>query len=68
MRLFSIDGIELHDNDNMDMLHDNHNYIYFSFGKSLYGNNFLSIGEPFDFSVCLEFLEFKKKLGEGGFG
>jgi hypothetical protein len=24
--------------------------------------------EPFDFSVCMEFLEIKGKLGEGGFG
>ncbi len=26
------------------------------------------IGEDFDFSVCMEFLEIKKKLGQGGFG
>ena len=26
------------------------------------------VGEPFDFSVCMEFLELQGKLGEGGFG
>lgn len=26
------------------------------------------IGETFDFSVCMEFLEIKGKLGQGGFG
>lgn len=28
----------------------------------------LLLGEPFDFSVCMEFLDLKWKLGEGGFG
>lgn len=32
MRLFTINGIEMHDTDSMDMLHDE-DYIYFSFGK-----------------------------------
>lgn len=26
------------------------------------------IGDDFDFSVRMEFIELKKKLGEGGFG
>jgi hypothetical protein len=34
MRLFTINGIELHDTDSVDMLKDG-DYIYFSFGKSL---------------------------------
>ncbi len=28
----------------------------------------MKIGDPFDFSVCMEFLELQGKLGEGGFG
>jgi hypothetical protein len=34
MRLFTINGIELHDTDSMDMLHDD-DYLYYSFGKGM---------------------------------
>jgi serine/threonine protein kinase len=27
-----------------------------------------SLADDFDFTVCMEFLEFKQKLGQGGFG
>lgn len=54
MRLFMINGIELHDTDTVDMLKDG-DYIYFSFSK--YEEIFTYIVEPFDFSVCMEFLE-----------
>lgn len=30
--------------------------------------DYFKIDEPFDFSVCMEFLELQGKLGEGGFG
>lgn len=60
MRLFSMNGIELHDTDGMDVLHSD-DYLYFSFSKNILYNKFL--GDPFDFSVCMEFLEMKGKLG-----
>jgi serine/threonine protein kinase len=66
MRLYTINGIELHDTDSVDMLKDS-DYLYFSFSKRLLLLTVL-LAEPFDFSVCMEFLELKGKLGEGGFG
>jgi hypothetical protein len=35
MRLFSINGIEMHDSDNIDVLHDD-DYVYYSFSKVLF--------------------------------
>ncbi len=47
-------------------LHDS-DYLYFSNGIN--SSSLLTpIGENFDYSVCMEFLEFKGKLGQGGFG
>lgn len=31
-------------------------------------NSNLNVGEPFDHTVRMEFLQIQKKLGEGGFG
>ena len=41
--------------------------MYYAFSKFNRVFYYL-IGEPFDFSVCMEFLELQGKLGEGGFG
>lgn len=32
------------------------------------GNHSLYIGESFDYQVCMDYYEFKQKVGEGGFG
>ena len=32
MRLYTINGLELHDNDNLNTIHDD-DYIYYSFSK-----------------------------------
>lgn len=29
---------------------------------------YITLDEDFDYTVCMEFLEFKSKLGQGGFG
>jgi hypothetical protein len=36
--------------------------------RVLFFNSNLNLGEPFDHTVRMEFLQIQKKLGEGGFG
>jgi serine/threonine protein kinase len=36
--------------------------------RVLFFNSNLNVGEPFDHTVRMEFLQIQKKLGEGGFG
>ena len=56
MRLFSLKGgLELMNTDHMGSVHG-HEFLFYSFG------------EDFDYQVRMEFLDFKEKLGEGGFG
>lgn len=56
MKLYNINGIELHDIDSLDSIHDD-DYLYYSFSKRNALINLSLIDEPFDFSVCMEFLE-----------
>ena len=53
------------DNDFMVTMSD-HTYLFFSMGKLFF--LFYFLGEDFDYSVRMEFIEIKLKLGEGGFG
>ena len=58
------------DSDHMESL-TGYEHIFYSFGKLtiyLFLTNNLIIGEDFDHSVRMEFIEMKQKLGEGGFG
>jgi len=77
MRLFSLrQGLELMDSDHMESVHG-HKYLFYSFGKFywlfsrkcvIYLIPVNLIGEDFDHQVRMEFIEMKRKLGEGGFG
>lgn len=56
IRLFSLKGgLELMNADHMGSVHGDE-FLFYSFG------------EDFDYQVRMEFLDFKGKLGEGGFG
>lgn len=67
IRLFSlIKGLELMNNDLLESLHGQE-YLFYSFGE-LFILIINILGEDFDFSVRMEFITLKKKLGEGGFG
>lgn len=63
--MFSINGMEFLDYDSFQALQENE-YLFFSAGNN--SLNLVLIGEDFDYSVCMEFLEIKRKLGQGGFG
>ena len=73
IRLFALKGgVELMDKDFMYSVHG-HKYLFYSLGKCFQFINccfiiFTIKGEDFDHSVRMEFIEIKKKLGEGGFG
>ena len=57
MRLFSFCGIELFDETDLHVLErEGDNYV------------FVSEGRDFNYSVCLDAYELKRKLGAGGFG
>ena len=67
IRLFALKGgVELMDKDFMFAVHG-HKYLFYSMGKLQFYILFF-LGEDFDYSVRMEFIEIKKKLGEGGFG
>lgn len=53
-------------NDLLESLHGQE-YLFYSFGE-LFILIINILGEDFDFSVRMEFITLKKKLGEGGFG
>lgn len=57
MRVFCLKGgMELMDHDSLESV-EGQTYLFYSLN-----------GESFDFQVRMEFIHFKKKLGEGGFG
>jgi hypothetical protein len=63
LRLFSIHGLEFLDHDLFSTLKKK-DYLFFSLGNCLIiplKKN--KLGEEYDFSVCMEFLEMKEKLG-----
>lgn len=66
MRLFRISGLEFMDYDNFEDV-SNNDLLFYSFSNYCYLTSFF-IDEDFDYSVCMEFLTLKNKLGQGGFG
>jgi hypothetical protein len=61
MRLYSISGMEFLDYDNFQAMKDNE-FLFFSNSNYKWFQS-IFIGEEFDYSVCMEFLEIKRKLG-----
>ena len=55
IRLFSVKGVEFHDLDCFEAF-KNGDFLFYSWG------------DEFDFSVNMQFLDLKNKLGQGGFG
>lgn len=55
------------DNDHMECA-QGQKYLFYSFGTFYSFLIIYTLGEDFDYQVRLEFIDWKSKLGEGGFG
>lgn len=62
IKVYSFDGIELHDEDDLGMMKSG-DYLFYSMSKTMPILNWFYLDEPFDYQVCMDQYEINHKLG-----